>query len=102
MDFGEENGAKLAPKSHPTCGFLKIRKMPFGVSPLAPNEVVGVQVESQHRSKIDRNLKSKRERLLALFFEDFGRFGEASCEGKVSQDQPKTNAKKASKKSWKK
>ena len=66
MDFGEENGAKLAPKTHPTCGFLKIRKMPFGASPLTPNEVRGVQVGRQNRSKIDRNLKSKIERLLAF------------------------------------
>ena len=46
VDFGRENGAKLAPKSHPTCGFLKIFKNAIGASPLAPNEVRGVQVGS--------------------------------------------------------
>ena len=68
--------------------------MPFGASPLAPNEVRGVQVGSQNRSKIDRNLKSKIERLLASIFPDFGGFGEASWEGKSSQDRPKIDAKK--------
>ena len=100
MDFGKENGAKLAPKSHPTCGFLKIREMPFGVSPLAPNEVRGVQVGSQNRSKIDRNLKSKIERLLASIFRGFWRVWGGKLEGKSSQDRPKIDAKKASKKWW--
>ena len=76
MDFGEENGAKLASKSHPTCGFLKIRKMPFGASPLAPNEVRGVQVGSQNRSKIDQKLKSTWEGLLDSIFLDFDGFWE--------------------------
>ena len=97
MDFGEENGAKLAPKSHPTCGFLKIRKMPFGASPLAPNEVRGVQVGSPNRSKIDRNLKSKIERLLASIFHEFWRFWGGKLGGKSSQDRLKIDAKKASK-----
>ena len=51
IDFGSENGAKLAPKSHPICGFLKILKKLFGASPLAPNEVRRIQVGSKNRLK---------------------------------------------------
>ena len=95
VDFGEENGAKLAPKSHPTCGFLKIRKMPFGASPLAPNEVRGVQVGRQNRSKIDRNLKSKIERLLASIFHGFWRFWGGKLGGKIEPRSTKNRCQKS-------
>ena len=95
VDFGEENGAKLAPKSHPTCGFLKIRKMPFGASPLAPNEVRGVQVGSQNRSKIDQNLNSKIEGLLASIFRGFWRVWVGKLGGKIEPRSTKNRCQKS-------
>ena len=98
VDFGGfwgENGPKLAPKSHPTCGFLKIRKMPFGASPLAPNQVRGVQVGSQNRSKIDRNLKSKIERLLASIFRGFWRVWGGKLGGKIEPWSTKNRCQKS-------
>jgi hypothetical protein len=71
IDFGSENGAKLAPKSHPICGFLKIRKKPFGASPLAPNEVRRVQVGSKNRGKIDPKMRSTWEAISASIFDRF-------------------------------
>ena len=94
MDFGKENGAKLAPKSHPTCGFLKIRKMPCGASPLAPHEVRGVQVGSQNRSKIDRNLKSKIEGLLASIFRGFCKVQGGKLGGKIEPRSTKIRCQK--------
>ena len=95
MDFGKENGTSWHKKSHPTCGFLKIRKMPFGASPLAPNEVRGVQVGSQNRSKIDRNLKSKIERLLASIFGGFWRVWGGKLGGKIEPRSTKNRCQKS-------
>ena len=88
-------GAKLAPKSHPTCGFLKIRNMLFGASPLAPNEVRGGQVGSQKRSKIDRNLKSKIERLRASNFQGFWKVWGGKLGGKIEPRSTKNRCQKS-------
>ena len=99
FDFGRFWGGKwsqvLAPKSHPTCGFLKIRKMPCGASPLAPNEVRGVQVGSENRLKSDRNLKSKIERLLASFFRGFWRFWGSKLGRKIEPRSTKNRCQKS-------
>jgi hypothetical protein len=75
MDFGRENGGKLAPKSDPKsvstskgrfckkCGKTNEKSLFF--------EVLGVEVGSQIRSKIDQKLKSKLECLLASIFNGF-------------------------------
>ena len=75
IDFGKENGGKLAPKSDPKsvstskgrfckkCGKTNEKSMFF--------EVLGVEVGSQIRSKIDQKLKSKLECLLASIFDGF-------------------------------
>ena len=75
MDFGKENGGKLAPKSDPKsvstskgrfckkCGKNNENSLFF--------EVLGVEVGSQIRSKIDQKLKSKLECLLASIFDGF-------------------------------
>ena len=71
MDFGSENGTKFAPKSHPICGFMKIRKKPFGASPLAPYAVRKIQVGSKNRLKIDPTMRSTWEAISASIFEGF-------------------------------
>ena len=49
MDFGRENGGKLAPKWHPKSILALKRKNQLNTSPLAPNWVRRVQVGSQNR-----------------------------------------------------
>ena len=77
VDFGCQNGAKLAPKWDQTSISQKTRKNAFGASPLVPNWVQGVQVGSKNRSKIDPKMESKMEYILASIFShisiDFGR-----------------------------
>ena len=94
MDFGRENGGKLAPKSEPKSILALKRKNQLNASPLVPNWVRRVQVGCQNRSKIDQNLKSKMGCLLASFFLDFGGFSELSWEGKSSKNQSEKASKK--------
>ena len=67
MDFGSQNGAKLAPKWDPISMSQKTRKTAFGTSPLVPNWVQGIQ-GSQNQPKIDANMESKMECILASIF----------------------------------
>ena len=68
MDFGSQNGAKLAPKWDQTSISQKTRKNAFGASPLVPNWVQGVQVGSKNRPKIDPKMESKMECVSASIF----------------------------------
>ena len=75
MDLWRENGSKLAPKSDPKsvstskgrfckkCGKTNEKSLFF--------KVLGVEVGSQIRLKIDQKLKSKLECLLASIFDGF-------------------------------
>ena len=69
--FGCQNGAKLAPKWDLSSISQKTRKNAFGASPLVPNWVQGVQVGSKNQPKIDPNMKSKMECILASIFDTF-------------------------------
>ena len=71
MDFGRENGGKLALESEPKSILALKRKNQLNASPLIPNWVRRVQVGSKKRSKIDQNLKSKMGCLLASIFDAF-------------------------------
>ena len=98
MDFGRENGGKLAPKSEPKSILALKRKNQLNASRLVPNWVRRVQVGSKNRSKIVQNLKSKLECLLAATFHRFlwvlgGKLGR-----KTEPRSIKNRSKKASKK----
>ena len=67
VDFGCQNGTKLAPKWDQK-SFSENMKNAFGASPLVPNWVQGVQVETKNRSKIDPKMESKMEYILASMF----------------------------------
>ena len=69
--FCEENGSKMAPKSEPKSILALKRKNQLNASRLVPNWVRRVQVGSKNQSKIDQNLKSKLECLLASIFHRF-------------------------------
>ena len=71
VDFGYQNGAKLAPKWDQTSMSQKTRKNAFGASPLVPNWVQEVQVGSKNQPKIDPNMESKMECILASIFDTF-------------------------------
>ena len=58
-----------------------------------PNGVCRIQVRSQHRAKIGRNLKSKMDCLVASIFQRFGWTFEANRGSKTDQ----TSIKKTSK-----
>ena len=49
----------------------KTRKNAFGTSPLVPNWVQGIQVGSKNQAKIDPNMESKMECILASIFYAF-------------------------------
>ena len=56
MDFGRENGAKLAPKNDPKSKPPLQRKNQLNTSGLVFSWLSGSQVGSKNRSKIDLNL----------------------------------------------
>ena len=62
MDLGRQNGAKLAPKSHqksiPTSKGDFLKKPDFSVGKTMILKVLGVEVGSKNRSKIDQKMKS--------------------------------------------
>ena len=62
VDLGKQNGAKLAPKSHqksiPTSKGDFLKKLHFFPGKTMILKVLGVEVESKHRSKIDQKMKS--------------------------------------------
>ena len=90
VDFGRENGGKLAPKLESKSMLPLKRKNQLNASPLVEISVRRVQVGSPNRSEIDQSLKPKMKCLLASFFVYSGEFWEAKCEGKSSQDRLKT------------
>ena len=71
VDFGCQNGATLAPKWDQTSISQKTRKNAFGASPLVPNWVQGIQVGSKNQPKIDPNMESKMECILASILKRF-------------------------------
>ena len=71
MDFGSQNGAKLAPNWDQISISQKTRKNVFGTSPLVPNWVQGIQVGSENQPKIDPNMEPKMECILASIFDTF-------------------------------
>ena len=87
----------MAPKSHPTCGFLKIRKMLFGASPLAPNEVRRVQAGSKNREKIDPKMRSRWEAISASIFYRFCWILGSKLGGKTEPKSIKKGIKKVMK-----
>ena len=75
MNFGNQNGANLAPKSHqksiPTSkgDFLKKHGFPLGKTMIL--KVLGIEVGSKNRSKINKKTKSRWEGILASIFHGF-------------------------------
>ena len=51
--------------------FSENTKNAFGTSPLVPNWVQGIQVGSKNQPKIDPNMESKMECILASIFDTF-------------------------------
>ena len=71
MDFGCQNGAKLASKWHQkSISTLKAENQ-LNVSRLAFSWLSGVEVGSKHRPKIDPKIESKMECILASIFKRF-------------------------------
>ena len=70
-DFGNQNGAKLAPKSNPKSLFALKPKNQQNASPLVPNRVRRLRVGTPIQSKIKKNIESKMECLLASIFDRF-------------------------------
>ena len=68
VDFGCQNGAKLAPQWDQTSISQKTRKNAFGASPLVPNWVQGVQVGSRHLIKHRSKNEINMERLPGIDF----------------------------------
>ena len=85
VDFGCQNGAKLAPKWDQTSISQKTRKNAFGASPLVPNWVQGIQVGSKNQPKIDPNMESKMECILASIFDTFQWILGGKLGGKMDQ-----------------
>ena len=93
VDFGKENGAKLAPKSCQKSTLTSNGR--FSRKPTKTNEQLmffvnfGTQVGSQNALKIDSKIYSKIKCVLASIFHDFGQFWEA----RWVEMAPKVNAK---------
>ena len=95
-DLGRQNGAKLAPKSHqksiPTSKGDFLKKPHFSPGKTVILKVPEVEVGSKNRSKIDQELKSRWEGILASIFERFwwilGGFGsQVGEENRAKSDQ---------------
>ena len=78
------------------------RKNQLNISPLMPNWVRRVQVGSKKRSKIDQNLKSKMDCLLASIFGGFWWVLGGKLGWKIEPRANKNLLKNTSKKWWKK
>ena len=74
VDFGKENGGKLAPKSEPKSILALKRTNQLNASPLMPNWVRRVQVGSKNQSKIDLKKDAETERLGTCILLIFDRF----------------------------
>ena len=83
MDFGKENGGKLAPKLGPKSILALKRKNQLNASPLVPNWVRRVPVGSQNRPKIDQKMMSGREDITASIFDRFWWVLGANLGGKI-------------------
>ena len=98
IDFGRENGAKLAPKSCQKSmltsngRFSRKPTKTYGFSLIFEN--FGTQVGSQNALKINLKIYSKIKCVLASIFLDFGRFGEASWGRNGSKNRCKNASKK--------
>ena len=98
MDFGRENGAKLAPKSCQKSMLTSNGR--FSRKSTKTNEKLmffvnfGTQVGSQNPLKIDPKIYSKIKCVLASIFLDFGRFWEASWGRNGSKNRCKNALKK--------
>ena len=98
MDFGRENGAKLAPKSCQKSMLTSNGR--FSRKPTKTNRKLmffvnfGTQVGSQNALKIDPKIYSKIKCVLASIFLDFGRFWEASWGRNGSKNRCKNASKK--------
>ena len=71
VDFGRENGGKLAPKSDQKSKPPLKRKNQLNTSRLMFSWLSGLQVGSKNRSKIDQKRSSTWEGILASIFERF-------------------------------
>ena len=71
MDFGKENGSKLAPKSDQKSKPPLKRKNQLNTSRLVFSWLSGLQVGSKNRSKIDQKSRSTWEGIKASILERF-------------------------------
>ena len=71
LDFGKEDGGKLAPTSHKKSTLLSKRNNQLNASPLAPNWVRGVQDGNQIRAKFEEKMRSTWEAISASIFYRF-------------------------------
>ena len=98
VEFEKENGSMLTQKINQKSKSPLKRKNQLNASPLVPNWVRRVHVESKNRSKIDQNLKSKIGCLLASIFDAFWSFFGGKLGGKIEPRANKNRLKNASKK----
>ena len=97
MDLGgfwKGNGAKLAPKWGQKSILALKRKNQLNTSPLVPNWVRRVQVESKNRSKIEQKTQAKREAIGASIFDRFWWIWEAKLGQKIDQKSIKKGIEK--------
>ena len=100
QDFGgfwRQNGAKLAPKSHqksiPTSKGDVLKKPYFSLGKTLILKVLGVQVGTKNRSKIDQKMKSSWEGILASIFHEFLWILEAKLAPSWVENRSKINQK---------
>ena len=85
MDFGCQNGAKLAPTwDQKSISSLKAKNQ-LNASPLAFSWLSWVEVGSKNQSKIDQKMESKMECIMASIFERFCLILGAKLGGKIDQ-----------------
>ena len=88
VDFGGfwvPKWSQVGTKMEQTSISQKTRKNAFGASPLVPNWVQGVQVGSKNQQKIDPNMESKMECILASIFDTFQWILGGKLGGKMDQ-----------------
>ena len=82
-------GGKMEPNLEPRWDQKSISqktwKNAFGASPLVPNWVQGIQVGSKNQPKIDPNMESKMECILASIFDTFQWILGGKLGGKMDQ-----------------
>ena len=96
--FWTKNGGMLVPKSEPKSMLPLKLKNQLNASPLAPNWVRGAQVGSKNRSKIDPNIESNMEGILASIFHRFWWILGAKLGGKIKPKSIKNGIEKTMKK----